>query len=227
MMDNKQMSPHFNLFEMTCTNHRRYLEENIASVTPELYKVGIILCETFLEPLRAVFNQLFIIHSGFRCLELNKAIGGSDNSQHTKFEAVDFHITGISLGKIFDHIRSSKLPYGQLILEGIRAGRPSWIHLSLGEPYRPLEKCRQAMTWDGEKYSIAKQIVEHREPSLGRLGLVTASKLNIRSGPGAIAPTVTQPLGKGTKVEIVQELDDWYKVNLQIQGWVKKEYIKT
>jgi N-acetylmuramoyl-L-alanine amidase len=88
-------------------------------------------------------------------------------------------------------------------------------------PAFPLDKLRERL--------LNKNRAEEGKEELliGRLGLVTASKLNIRSGPGTIAPTVTQPLVKGTKVEIVQELDDWYKVNLQIQGWVKKEYIKT
>jgi len=58
-------------------------------------------------------------------------------------------------------------------------------------------------------------------------GLVTASKLNIRSSPILSATTVAPPLIKGTRVDILQETDGWYEVDVQVRGWVKKEYIKT
>ena len=88
-------------------------------------------------------------------------------------------------------------------------------------PAFPLDKLRDRLLNCSRAEEGAKELL------IGRIGLVTAPKLNIRSKPGAISPTVTQPLTKGTKVEIIQEINGWYEVNLQIQGWVKKEYIKT
>ena len=58
-------------------------------------------------------------------------------------------------------------------------------------------------------------------------GMVTASKLNIRSGPMRSAAPIAPPLSQGTMVEIVQENDGWYEVQVQTRGWVKKEYVKT
>ena len=53
--------------------------------------------------------------------------------------------------------------------------------------------------------------------------VVTASKLNIRTTPnGTIA---AQPLKKGTKVNVLEEKDDWVKVSTEIEGWVHKDYI--
>lgn len=154
IIQDRQLSPHFSLFEMTRTEHRKYLDINrIEALTPQLNSKGIVLCKTLLEPIRVHFGSPLIVHSGFRCPALNKAVGGSKSSQHTLFEACDFHIVGVALKNIFDWIRlKSGLKWGQLILEGWSAGNPSWIHISLGEPYREKAKCQQVMTFDGKKY---------------------------------------------------------------------------
>lgn len=60
-----------------------------------------------------------------------------------------------------------------------------------------------------------------------KAGIVTASKLNIRSSPNISAPTVAQPLQQGTIVEIIQETHGWYEVNIQKRGWIKKDYVRT
>lgn len=89
-------------------------------------------------------------------------------------------------------------------------------------PAFPLDKLRERVLYrdradDGpEESQIAKNS-----------GLVTASKLNIRSSPMLTAATVAPPLSKGTVVNILKETDDWYEVQVQTKGWVKKEYIKT
>jgi len=62
---------------------------------------------------------------------------------------------------------------------------------------------------------------------LNNAGLVTASKLNIRRFPNRNSETVSPPLTKGTLVEIVNEHDGWYEVDIKTRGWVKKDYIKT
>ena len=51
--------------------------------------------------------------------------------------------------------KDSGLAFGQLILEGSVPGaeNASWIHISVGEPYRKPEKCRQVLVYDGSKYS--------------------------------------------------------------------------
>lgn len=45
-----------------------------------------------LDPLRRLYKKPIIINSGYRCLELNKAVGGVANSWHTKGNAADIHI---------------------------------------------------------------------------------------------------------------------------------------
>lgn len=58
-------------------------------------------------------------------------------------------------------------------------------------------------------------------------GQVTASKLNIRSGPDAGANTVALPLEQGQKVQIHEEKNGWLRVTTEIEGWVSREYINT
>jgi zinc D-Ala-D-Ala carboxypeptidase len=87
------------------------------------------LCEKILEPLYTLFATKKLgniqITSGFRSLPVNKAIGSSDSSQHTKGQACDFVINGITIDQAYDIIRATDLPYDQLINEF-----GQWIHIS-------------------------------------------------------------------------------------------------
>lgn len=57
-------------------------------------------------------------------------------------------------------------------------------------------------------------------------GIVTASKLNIRSGPSSGRMKVANPLPQGKKVKILEKSEDWYKVSATIEGWVSAQYIQ-
>ena len=139
------LSPHFPLAELIRTDHRGYLDEQAATAPVETLRV---LCASILEPIRAHFGAPVVVHSGYRCRGLNTALGGSTSSQHLRGEAADLHVVGVSHEDVWRWIaRDSGLPYGQVILEGVQAGRPTWVHVSLGEPYRPRDRCREAMTW--------------------------------------------------------------------------------
>lgn len=58
---------------------------------------------------------------------------------------------------------------------------------------------------------------------------VTASTLNIRSGPGTEFPAVAEPLKKGTEVALLEKRDRWHKVELvengDIEGWVHNQFL--
>lgn len=148
----KNLSDHFSFLEMTRTDNRKFLDKN-REPSEELLKSGISLCNDILEPIRIHFGKALIIHSGYRCPELNKAIGGSKFSQHMKFEAADFHVSGVTLEEVFNWIwKESNLKWGQLILEGWSVGNPTWIHISLGAPWRDEKKCQQVLTFEAGKY---------------------------------------------------------------------------
>jgi len=145
MSDSTQLSEHFALGELTRTDMRQYLAPNYAAAAndPRVLSAIRALCVDILEPIRAKFNAPMIVHSGFRMPALNAAVHGQPGSQHQLGEAADFHIVGVDLRMIFDWIRlESGLPFGQVILEGRPA---SWVHVSLGAPFRLANRCGQAL----------------------------------------------------------------------------------
>ena len=58
---------------------------------------------------------------------------------------------------------------------------------------------------------------------------VTASTLNIRSGPGVEFPPVAEQLKRGTEVVLLEKRDRWNKVELvkngDIEGWVHNQFL--
>jgi hypothetical protein len=145
------LSQHFTLSELTRTS------SGLSNVpTDAEVKALVALCTTLLEPVRNRFGPVSI-HSGYRGPAVNAAIGGSKTSQHMRGEAADFHCPGATLETVMRWIVvESGLAYGQVILEGHTAGEPTWIHLSLGAPWRLGSACMQALTFDGKSYHAYK-----------------------------------------------------------------------
>ena len=84
-----------------------------------------LLCENVFEPLRLYLNTPIQISSGFRSVQINKMIGGSATSQHTKGEAMDLQINAKGF-----HFIKDKLMFYQLIWEFGNDEKPSWVHVS-------------------------------------------------------------------------------------------------
>lgn len=90
-----------------------------------------LLCENVFEPLRIYLNRPIEISSGFRSVQVNKIIGGSKTSQHTKGEAMDLQISSNGFNFIKD-----KLEFDQLIWEFGNDENPSWVHVSYSSKNR-------------------------------------------------------------------------------------------
>lgn len=60
----------------------------------KIYRSLLALVNNLLTPIREKFATPMIITSGYRCEKVNKMVGGRDNSQHRKGEAVDFYFEG-------------------------------------------------------------------------------------------------------------------------------------
>ena len=88
------------------------------------------LVHNVLQPLRDAMGEPIKIGSGYRCTNLNKAVGGVGNSQHTKGEAVDLCIDGdkVKGKRWFDWIKSH-CDFDQLIWEHTAKGT-YWVHVS-------------------------------------------------------------------------------------------------
>lgn len=94
--------------------------------TPEVKANLERLVEKVLDPLREKYGKPITVNSGYRCPELNKAVGGSKTSDHVKGFAAD--LTGGSKQeneKIFNIIRDN-FAWTQLINERDF----SWVHVS-------------------------------------------------------------------------------------------------
>lgn len=84
------------------------------------------VAEACFEPLRAWYGKPIKVNSFFRCDALNKAVGGSTTSQHSKGEAIDMSAgSKVENKKLFDWCKAN-LKFDQLINEYDY----SWVHIS-------------------------------------------------------------------------------------------------
>jgi putative chitinase len=74
---------------------------------------------------RALFDKVIEITSGYRNPEVNKAVGGVPNSAHAIGHAADFQVHGLDDLAAAKVIRDSGLKFDQLIYEENRC-----VHLS-------------------------------------------------------------------------------------------------
>jgi zinc D-Ala-D-Ala carboxypeptidase len=90
-----------------------------------------ILCENILQPLRDYYGMPVSVSSGYRSVVLCEAVGSSSKSQHTKGQAADFEIFGVSNKDVADFIVQN-LEYDQCILEFWNENDPNsgWVHCS-------------------------------------------------------------------------------------------------
>lgn len=84
-----------------------------------------------LDPVRDFFRLPVTVNSGFRCQDLNKALGSKTTSQHTQGKAADIEIPTVSNLDLAKWI-SDNMDFDQLILEFHTVGDPrsGWVHVS-------------------------------------------------------------------------------------------------
>ena len=128
------LSPNFTFEELTRTDNRMLLQKNrdLANASPAIQASLKRVAVELLEPIRALFKVPIQVNSGFRCPELNAAVGGSPTSQHVSGGAADIVIRGYetealeveAVRKILKEMPSFK--FGQMLVEF------GCIHVSLG-----------------------------------------------------------------------------------------------
>lgn len=141
-----QLTPHFSLEEFTFTEHR-----NIDNSLPrDLVANAISTCQ-MIERIRSALSQAkgrdvpIYMTSGYRCTQLNRAVGSSDTSDHVKGLAGDWHAPDFGTPYevamyLKDHV--DQLNIGQLIHE---FGR--WVHTGNARPSNPINR---VITIDGQ-----------------------------------------------------------------------------
>ena len=119
-----KLGKYFSLEELTVTH------ENLDNTPgPTACKNLKVLVDNLLDPLREMINEPIAVNSGFRTIEVNKAIGGALKpiSQHTKGEAAD--IECFDNANLFQVIREH-FQFDQLIWEKGNDLQPDWVHVS-------------------------------------------------------------------------------------------------
>jgi len=128
------LSTHFTLEEMVATQHR-----DIDNTPPDDVVEQLKHTALGLEGVRILLGAPIIITSGYRCPELNTAVGGQPHSQHLTGNAVDFLCPGFGgPATVCSKLVDSGIEYDQLIVE---FGR--WTHISFSDAPR-----RQALVID-------------------------------------------------------------------------------
>ena len=80
-----------------------------------------------LDPLRRIHQQPIIITSGYRCVQLNKAVGGVPSSWHTKGNAADIHIKDENEAREIFNILKTLPSVDTALFEHSRQSQ--WIHV--------------------------------------------------------------------------------------------------
>lgn len=123
------LSEHFTYDELI---HSNYAIRHGLSNTPSPNVSGHLkqLADA-LEQVRALLNAPITISSGYRSMELNRAIGGSSKSAHMEGYAADFICPRFgSPKKIVRAIVDSDIKFDQVICEG------TWVHFSVDPKMR-------------------------------------------------------------------------------------------
>ena len=127
-----KLTTHFDLSEFTYSETA--IRKGIDNYPDNIAITNLLmLCRDVLEPAREEYGKAMIISSGYRCEELNKAVGGAKTSLHMQGLAAD--IVCSEPRKLFDILKKGK--FDQLLWE--HSGKTQWIHVS----YKPNGKNRQ------------------------------------------------------------------------------------
>lgn len=128
------MAKFFTVEELTkSTTAQQKGIKNVPSKEQEQNLIALI--ENVLDPLREAYGKPIVVTSGYRCLALNKVVGGASNSQHMTGQAADIRSVEDTVQenkKLFDLIQNLKLPFDQLIDEY----NLNWVHVSFSKRNR-------------------------------------------------------------------------------------------
>ena len=124
---------HFSISELTFS--LTAIEKGIDNTPDDSAKTNLVtLISACLDPIREIYGKPIYISSGYRNDELNRAVKGSESSQHKLGQAADLvPAQGGSLSGIF----RAAVQFGefdQLIIE--QSGGSKWIHISYSPRHR-------------------------------------------------------------------------------------------
>lgn len=127
-----QLTEHFKLEEFTASSTA--LAHGIENTPEPEHLENLKRVAEQMEAVRALFDAVIEITSGYRNPQINALVGGVPTSAHAQGLAADFHVHGLTDLEAAKRIRDSVLTFDQLIFEKNRC-----VHMGFkfeGEPRR-------------------------------------------------------------------------------------------
>ncbi len=158
-----KLSENFSLEELTRSATATKLGIDNTPDEEHLNNLQVVVDE-IAQPLRDHFGKPVRINSGYRSPALNDAIGGSKKSQHSKGEAIDLEIDGVSNMEVADWI-TENCDYDQVILEFYNPAEgpnSGWVHASCKADLSQNRKRNLIALKDGNKtvYLVTEDFIE-------------------------------------------------------------------
>ena len=154
-----KISEHLDLSEVIRSESAK--RNGISNMPTALHIANLkLLAENVFEPIRNNFRCPIHISSGYRSIELNRAVKGSLTSQHCQGEAIDIDMDGSANGvtnkMVFDYIKDN-LEFDQLIWEFGTSQNPDWVHVSYESTGKQRKQILKAIRVNGStQYSPYK-----------------------------------------------------------------------
>ena len=136
---------YFSITELTqSVTAKRYGIDNTPS--DDIKKKLTLFIEKVLDPIREDWGGPIIVSSGYRCPELNRAVGGAKTSGHQYGYCADLQVKG-GMKKIrelanfiFEWMKDHKMKFDELLFE--HSGGVTWLHFCwIGKDGKQRMKC--------------------------------------------------------------------------------------
>ena len=142
---NMKLSENFTLEELIRSNAAERMGFDNVPKDEKVVENLRSLCLEVLQPLRDYVGAPVHINSGYRCPELNMAVGGVKNSQHCRGEAADIRIASPTQGREWAAWIEDNCRFDQMLLERNKNGAV-WLHVS----------CKRKATKNRQSFKILK-----------------------------------------------------------------------
>ena len=144
------MKSYFTIDELTWSTTA--VTHHINNTPPTPIKENLEKLIEFLNPLREAWGSPIIISSGYRSLELNEVLHGSQTSAHCAGWAVDMVPQNGEMDKFKEFVKNylKDKDFDQYIDEA--SGNSSWVHLGLYYPDGKTQR-KQYLLYRNGKYS--------------------------------------------------------------------------
>jgi len=122
--DPARLGDFFTLAELTTTS------TGLPNVPEAAARSNLVeLVRVALDPLRRHLGKPVRVRSGFRSLQVNRAVGGSPRSAHLTGEAADLKVTGLSSLELLEAVLAAGLDFDQVIAYAPERG--GHVHLGI------------------------------------------------------------------------------------------------